>query len=285
MEDKDKIIEILSNNFFPKEIVEENEDIFSLFLMDDKSFELLSGVLLKTIDTELTPEKCKEVMGDIIEEYTVFELEKEVNRFFIEIDEIATDNNKAKINFIKELINTVYNKILLLYNNTDKVSLPVELCREGAIIPKYAHELDAGLDVFALEDYEINPGETVLIPTGLKIDIPEGYEIQVRPKSGRALTTKLRIANTPGTIDSGYKDEIGVIVENIESPIAGIRYDFADGKINIESILHGKSYFIGKGEKFAQLVVSKVVKGNFVSVSKISSVNDRKGGFGSTGVK
>ena len=126
----------------------------------------------------------------------------------------------------------------------------------------------------------------MLIPTGIKVAIPEGYEIQVRPKSGRALKTKLRVANTPGTIDTGYRDEVKVIIENVEPPIKDIAYHFENGKVIIDSILHGMPFTIGKGEKFAQLVLNKIEKANFYKVEDINLFEgDRGGGFGSSGLK
>lgn len=80
------------------------------------------------------------------------------------------------------------------------IPLPVELCHENAQMPQYAHVTDAGMDIYAIEDVTIAPGETKLVRTGIKLAIPTGYEIQVRPKSGRAQKTKMRVANSPGTI-------------------------------------------------------------------------------------
>ncbi|MDD4188959.1 MAG: aminotransferase, partial [Eubacteriales bacterium] len=83
------------------------------------------------------------------------------------------------------------------------VEVCIEICRNDAVMPKYARPGDAGMDVFAAENCIIGPGQTAVIPTGLKLAIPEGYEIQVRPRSGLSLKTPLRIANSPGTVDSG----------------------------------------------------------------------------------
>jgi dUTP pyrophosphatase len=151
-------------------------------------------------------------------------------------------------------------------------------------MPEYAHLTDSGMDVFALEDITIAPGETKLVPTGIKVAIPAGYELQVRPKSGRCLKTKLRVANTPGTIDAGYRDEIGVIIDNIE-PF--IKYADIDENGRLYNVEFGSSYTIGKGEKFAQLVLCEVPKAIFYQVEHVSDItNDgRSGGFGSTGVK
>ena len=103
------------------------------------------------------------------------------------------------------------------------------------------------MNLYALEDITVGPGETKLVATGIKVALPPGYELQVRPKSGRALKTKLRVANTPGTIDAGYRDEIKVIIENIESPIKDIKYEFDEvtHRPIITSIEHGSSFFIG----------------------------------------
>ena len=80
------------------------------------------------------------------------------------------------------------------------VDVKVQKIHEDAVIPEYAHVTDAGADIYAIEDMAVKPHTTVLVRTGLKVAIPTGYEIQVRPKSGRALKTKMRVANSPGTI-------------------------------------------------------------------------------------
>lgn len=203
------------------------------------------------------------------------------------IDEIPNLSNPKK-DFLKELFGIVVNAI----NETEGVAkkyirIPLEVCHEEAKIPTYANVTDSGLDVYALDDYTIKPGETKLIPTGIKLAIPNGYEIQVRPKSGRALKTKLRIANTPGTVDAGYRDEIGVIVENIEPPIKDITYEFDEnGKITLLSVEHGSNHHIGKGEKFCQLVLCEVPKAVFYQVESVGDIGEnRGGGFGSTGLK
>jgi dUTP pyrophosphatase len=140
------------------------------------------------------------------------------------------------------------------------------------------------MDIYLTEDVTIRPGETKLIPTGIKVAIPLGYELQVRPKSGRSLKSKLRIANTPGTIDAGYRDEIGIIVDNID-PV--IRSADVDDEGRLYNILWGSNIMLSKGEKIAQLVLSEVPKAVFYEVESVAAIeNDgRKGGFGSTGNK
>ena len=151
------------------------------------------------------------------------------------------------------------------------------------------------MDVRAIEDIDIAPGETKLIDTGIKVAIPKGYEIQVRAKSGRSLKTKLRMGNSIGTIDSNYRGSIGIIAENIEPKIKDIDYEeiwnTETGNIDhlkIKYIDYGSTIHIAKGEKIAQLVLCKVEKANFVQVDNINDIpSDGRadGGFGSTGDK
>ncbi len=164
------------------------------------------------------------------------------------------------------------------------IEIFVEVCREDAILPRYANPGDAGMDVYAAEEVVVAPGETVIVPTGLKLALPEGYEIQVRPRSGLSLKTPIRIPNSPGTFDSGYRDELGIIINNIsdrnlsepkEQPFT------LDEKGNKNG-----TYIIRKGDRVAQIVLQEVPK---MVLTKVVSVKDigsnRGGGFGSTGIK
>ena len=204
------------------------------------------------------------------------------------IDETEKSNLSAiKRDFLIEVVGSILNAV----NETEGIAkriinVPIELCHPDAKMPQYAHESDSGMDVYALEDITVHPGETVLVSTGIKAALPPGYELQVRPKSGRALKTKLRVANTPGTIDQGYRDEIKVIVENVEPPIKDIGYSYNnDGSLQIRSILCGSDYYIGKGEKFCQLVLMEVPKAALYQVDSVLEIGEnRNGGFGSTGL-
>jgi len=171
------------------------------------------------------------------------------------------------------------------------VRIAYEKCHEDAKTPAYAHETDSGMDVYALEDITLAPGEQKIIPIGIKVALPAGYELQVRAKSSIAAKTKFRIANGVGTIDAGYRNEIGVILENNEPPIKDITYEpvFDENNnikyLNITSIEYGKSFTIGKGQKFAQLVLAENPKAILYEVESVSEIGeDRGGGWGSTGV-
>ena len=160
-----------------------------------------------------------------------------------------------------------------------EVEVMVEVCRDGVELPQYANFGDAGMDIRAAVDVEIKPGETVVIPTGLKVAIPVGYEIQVRPRSGISLKTPLRLVNSPGTIDSGYRDEVGVIIHN-SSKDGDEVYSVSD-KGNKQGI-----YRIKKGERIAQFVLNEVPVIKWREVADVTSEGvNRGGGFGSSGTK
>lgn len=162
------------------------------------------------------------------------------------------------------------------------VEVFIEICREGATLPKYANPGDAGMDVYAAEEAVIKPGETVAIPTGLKVAIPEGYEIQVRPRSGISLKTPIRVANSPGTIDSGYRDELCIIMSNTSESCSN-----GDEEYTIESKGNKKgTYRIRKGDRIAQIVLQAVPRMKLTIVDSVGSIGaNRGGGFGSTGIR
>ena len=145
----------------------------------------------------------------------------------------------------------------------EKIEVYVERCRDDVILPTYANKYDAGMDIRSCVDITIKPNETVIVPTGLKFAIPEGYEIQVRPRSGLSYKTPLRISNAPGTIDAGYRDEVGIIVTNISQT---------------------ETIEIKKNDRIAQIVLQRVPEIVFREVDDVSKIGfSRGGGFGSTG--
>ena len=142
------------------------------------------------------------------------------------------------------------------------MKLKILKLNESAIIPKYSHPGDAGLDLFSIEEQVIKPGETKLIHTGIAIELPRQTEAQIRPRSGLALKHSITVLNTPGTIDAGYRGEIGVILIN-----------------------HGKKDFqVFKGMKIAQMVITSFISAEIEAVDRLSDSVRGSGGFGSTGV-
>ena len=265
------------------------EELGALLALPDEDFNLISEPILLELEKSLNNTNDKIVLEKMLRESSTTgrEVAAAYQEVINEIDNALPSFSQVKRDFLKRTIAILANLFLEIDGQSkDIVKIPIELCNPDAKIPTYANIGDSGMDIFALEDITINPGETKLIKTGLKVAIPIGYELQVRPKSGRSLKTKLRVANTPGTIDSGYRDEIGIIIENVNSPIKDIEYHFEDGKVVIDSILHGESYIIEKGDKFAQLVLTKISTCDFYQIENIGEIEgDRGGGFGSTGVK
>jgi dUTP pyrophosphatase len=134
---------------------------------------------------------------------------------------------------------------------------------EDLPLPRYASELASGIDLFAAleESVEIKPGEYKLIPTGIALAVPPGYEGQVRPRSGLALNHGITILNSPGTIDADYRGEIKVILIN----------------------LSGETYTVQRGERIAQLVIHALARVELKLVDELPPSNRGDGGFGHTG--
>lgn len=264
-------------------------DMFeSLMALSDEDFEQLKPSFLQLFRETINEEESKkEILAMIVgENYTPARLELD---YTTAIEALNTIDflSQSKIDFLKEVTTLSINKIREYMGIAESiVTIPCEV-GVGATMPTYAHETDAGMDIYSPSEYTIGPGETVIIPTGIKAAIPEGYALLIQPRSGQSAKTKLRVANTPGLIDSGYRDEIGVIVENIEPPFKDIDYEFDDnGEIHIKSILHGEAYTIAEGQRFAQMRLVRVPKANFVEVSSVNEIGeDRNGGFGSTGLE
>lgn len=127
-------------------------------------------------------------------------------------------------------------------------------------IPKYQTKGSAGFDIESRAKLKIYPGECQLIPTGLFMEIPEGFELQIRPRSGLALKHGITVLNSPGTIDSDYRDEIGVILINHST----------------------EPFLVNYGDRIAQGVFSQVIQAEFEQVKQLNET-ERTGGFGSTG--
>lgn len=146
-----------------------------------------------------------------------------------------------------------------------------------AVVPKYATPGASGFDLVAVEDITINPGETKLVKTGLSIDVGFGYELQVRPRSGLSLKTPLRVANSPGTVDSDYRGEVCIIMTNISGGSA------THGSYDSNRLDSEYAQKIKKGDRIAQGVVCPVVQADIEVVEYLEDTSRGEGGFGSTG--
>lgn len=274
-----------------KEIL--NEDLIKVLLLSDENFETIEPFLLESL--KYTTNKAinedsyyNQLYPNGLEDIT----QENYNKALESISNLSDILSEKKINFLKESLSAAIaiKSGRERRKEAEKAKVPVliELLNENVKMPQYANIGDSGMDVYAQDEYTILPGETKLIPLGFKMVIPQGYEIQVRPRSGNSLKTKMRVANAPGTVDASYRGELGVIVENIESPIKDISYHFEnEGKVIIDSILHGAALTITKGMKIAQLVLVKVEEANLVKTSSISDYESTRGegGFGSTDKK
>lgn len=174
----------------------------------------------------------------------------------------TSERHKKLGHKILDVVAILYDKVAENYD-FKIVKIPLEICHKNAVIPTYAHNDDAGFDFYLPEDLEIEAHQTVIAKVGLKMAIPVGYELQIRPRSGLSFKTGLRVANAPGTVDSGYRDEIGVICWNT-----------SDEKITLKA-----------GERIAQGVLNEIPRGQFHIVEDITKVvgSNRNGGFGSSG--
>lgn len=157
----------------------------------------------------------------------------------------------------------------------NKIKLPIKVLREDVIIPNYAHGVeDSGMDLYTAaiavkangewvesDEYILSPNETVLVKTGIAAAAPIGTELQVRPTSGNSLKTMLRVANAPGTIDAGYRNEIGVIITNT-------------GTTNVT---------ISKNDKIAQMVLVPILHADIQVVDELPTSDRGLDGYGSTG--
>ena len=129
-------------------------------------------------------------------------------------------------------------------------------------LPAYATAHSSGMDIRINTDIEILPGEVILAPTGIALEIPEGYEGQVRPRSGLALKHGVTLLNSPGTIDSDYRGPVGVILANFGS----------------------ESFTVKRGDRIAQMIVARVERAAFYDAPELATSERGAGGFGSTGI-
>ena len=165
------------------------------------------------------------------------------------------------------------------------INVKVKRLHPDAVLPKKAHTDDAGFDLVAVEDALINPGETVLVKTGLAFELPPGYEMQIRPRSGVTLKTKLRVQL--GTVDANYRGEVGVIVDNTSDRDA----TYSPCDITGETVLNSggqsiySTYLIRKGDRIAQAVIQRLPSVEMIEVDGLGDSDRGAGGFGSTGVR
>ena len=235
------------------------EEFLGLLQTPDVIFDTMFSTIMLSLKEEISKPETKEqmkVLGNLSkEEYQKFE--KGI-KDLIEIFKNEESISKKKKDFFCYLFES------LLTTDFDAI-IPIELSSPTSSLPVYANPTDAGADIFINQDIEVLPFTFgLLISTGLRVAIPEGWKISILPRSGISKRTTLRVSNSPGTIDSGYRGEIGILVDNLgNDPI-----------------------YLKKGDKIAQIVLEKVHKIKWEQVENVSKIGiDRKGGFGSTDEK
>jgi dUTP pyrophosphatase len=143
------------------------------------------------------------------------------------------------------------------------VAIKFKLLDKSMPVPRYAHKGDAGLDLYSSIDCVIKPYERMLVPSGIKVAIPEGYAGFIQPRSGLAIKHGIALVNSPGLIDSGYRGEICIILINLDRE---------------------KDFIIKKGDKICQMVIKKIEEAEMVETEDLDKSERGDGGFGSTGI-
>ena len=244
------------------------EIIKEIISMDDKileeSFEQLSQLfnMESSIEQALIEKIAYCRANNLTEDDLIQENNETLSSVLNQFDDLSEIKKKLFLEIFNNSIKI--NEKIIEKGLFSKVKVRVEKLSNDIELPSYAHENgDSGLDIKITEDIILEGGKTVIAKTGLKVAIPLGYEIQIRPRSGNSINYQnLFIANSPGTIDANYREELGIILKNIgDYPI-----------------------LITKGTKIAQAVLCPVIKLQWVEVSDINDFpTERNGGFGSTG--
>lgn len=269
----------------------------AVLAMPDDAFETIKGTLFDSVKSTFNSPEAKigfaqmmNQQGLRIEDFT-----NNLDELVQAVDDIAAEGvelNDSKKDFLKFVFTTFINTMEESRMVPHRViTIPVEVCRDSAKLPTYATDGSAAMDIYSPAEYTIGPGECIIIPTGLKVNLPVGYALLIQPRSGMSRKTKLRVANTPGLIDSDYHEEIGVIVENIDPPLKDVELEQSIGASILGAApilgnLYGSSFTIGKGERFAQMRLVEVPVVNWLPVESLGEFeNDHGAGFGSTGTK
>lgn len=261
----------------------------AILAMPDEQFEVVKPALFNSIEETFNAPEAKIAFAQMMIQngLRLEDLTGNMDNIIAAVDELAAEGvelSDSKKDFLKFVFTTFANTMEASGIVPHRIiTIPIEVCRENAKLPTYATNGSAAMDIYSPEEYVIGPGETIIIPTGLKVNIPLGYALLIQPRSGMSRKTKLRVANTPGLIDWDYHDEIGVIVENIDAPLKDFDIQ-QDGEALLKGPLYGSSFTIGKGERFAQMRLVEVPLVNWLPVSSLGDFdNDHGKGFGSTG--
>lgn len=249
-----------------KEIMNSNSPMDQFFqileLPDIEFIKIYEPVKQRLLEAFKSPEVRKALL-DSYKTIPDINIQQEKDCVEKMLREISEDTTVCKEK--KELLTLILENSISLISETienprEFIEVKIQKISENAKLPKYAHDSDAGADVYASEEVTIEPYATELVKTGIKLSIPKGYEIQLRPRSGLSLKTNLRIANAPATIDADFRGEIGVIINNNGST----------------------PYTINVGDRIAQMVISPVPMIKWVESDSLDKTERGENGYGST---
>lgn len=264
------------DEFISNLLAQLTETLDDIMEIEDDKFPLAEDLMLQTISMSLTGSQADYQIGQIVnankaaglsrsQMLTQNNILKEAFYNLIENGYKSRYTNTAKQEFLDNFYSLVedYCDKIIFFWDMDTPTIHVQRLRDNAKLPTYASVGDQGADIYACEDVTIPANSFgVIVKTGLAIAIPHGWALAIRPRSGMSYKTRIRISNTPGTIDTNYKDEVGVIIDN-----------FSD-----------QDYEIKAGDRIAQFVLEKNYQGNFVETDDVHKHgDDRGGGFGHTG--
>jgi dUTP pyrophosphatase len=235
------------------------QEICSFVELPDEQFKEVSLYINMTIEEAYSSENFKQEIRRLIHDpnFDYPALSKSFTTVLQEIEKLKCIDEKKT--FLYNIIQGMIGSITDMYENPYDVLVPVQLLHADAKLPVYVHSGDAGADIFLTEDLVV-PAHSFgnKIATGIACALPKGWQIEIRPRSGKSEKTRVRISNTPGTIDGGYRDEIGILIDNF-----------------------GEEITFKKGDKLAQIVVQPVYRARFVTTEDVKSIGeDRGGGFG-----
>ena len=264
--------------------------IGAVLALPDEQFEAIKANLFDSVEATFNEPATKVAFAQMINQQglRIEDFSDNIDNLVQAVEELTVEDmelSDSKKDFLKFIFATFINSMEDSKMVSRRViSIPIEICREGAKLPAYATDGSGAMDIYSPEEYVIGPGESIMIPIGIKVDIPIGYGLLIQPRSGLSRKSKIRIPNTPGLIDSDYHEEIGVIIENIDSPVKDVQLELGDNGEIIDGTLHGSSFTIGKGERFAQMRLVEIPLVNWLPVSSLGSFkNDHGKGFGGTG--
>lgn len=233
------------------------EEFIGLVKTPDNIFNMLYPSLKQELSKVIHDPQTENMIKETTNTPEYKEISEQIPMIIADLHSLK-DANPNKIEFITMILE-------IFTGDFSDAEVLVEFIHkdEKSKLPAYAHLTDAGADIYVNNDLVVGPGEFgVIVPTGMKMAIPVGWQLAVRPRSGLSHKTLIRVANAPGTIDAGYRDEVGIIIDN-----------FDDGP-----------FTVANGDRLAQLVLEKVYKAKYTEVPSVANIGeDRGGGYGSSG--